>query len=256
MNIRTASACLLSLAVLTPAAADAATGVPNRESDPVVVTGETVPALLGANPGTVVAFNWTRDGGWQQVPVQVDERKVVNYNAVRQFHQAPLASRPFDHLAYADPGTFAGADEDPTLDADDEIAAMAMDAGDGAPPSAGLPAGVDSRLAVGAADRRLRRPGPDPLPLPLHHDQRTRSVSRARLRRLRLQPALRRLQDDLRLRAGSAETAPRRALPGARRTRASTPTTTSSTSAPAGSPTRSTSASAQASTSSTATSRR
>jgi len=112
---------LTAAATTLPAAASAASGVPGRGSDPVVLEGAEAPSLLGADPDRVVAFSY--DGGWEQVPVQVDERAVVDYGVVRQ------QGNGFDHDAYADPGTFAGADPDPTLDGGDEIAFMAKDAG-------------------------------------------------------------------------------------------------------------------------------
>jgi hypothetical protein len=150
VKLRLVSACLVAAALTATGTADAATGVPGRESDPIVVTGEGVPALIGAQPGSIVAFDW--DGGWHQVPVQVDERKIVDYPAVRAGNQS--AGRPFTHLAYADPGTFAGADPDPALDADDEIAAMAFDAGDGVPDGTDDPAGVaaGSRVELRVVD--------------------------------------------------------------------------------------------------------
>lgn len=143
-------AALLAATFLAPATADASTGVPGRDSEPLVVTGNDVPALLGAEPAHVVAFHW--DDGWKQVPVQVDERKTVDYTAVRQGNQA--SGRPFSALAYADPGTFAGADPDPALDGDDEIAAMAMDAGDLVPDGTANPDGVDpgSRVELRIVD--------------------------------------------------------------------------------------------------------
>ena len=141
MDRRHVRAYLTALAVVAavPASASAATGVPGRDSDPIVIKGADVPVLLGSQPGRVVAFSY--DGGWHQVPVQVDERKLVDYAAVRQGHQT--SGRPFSNLAYADPGTFAGADPDPSLDADDEIAAMAMDAGDGVNSGGADPSGVE-----------------------------------------------------------------------------------------------------------------
>src|SRR4051812_2437075 len=52
-----------------------------RAADPVVMSGADVPATLGWNPGDVVAF---RDvgNGWEQVPVQVDERVSVDIGQV------------------------------------------------------------------------------------------------------------------------------------------------------------------------------
>jgi hypothetical protein len=107
-----------------------------RPADPVVVTGSQVPALVGATPGDVVAFRHTPESGWQQVPVQVDERAVVNFGTT--YHSSP---NNVNVLTYTDPGTWAGADPNPALDADDEIAFMARDAG-GRPPAFGEPAGV------------------------------------------------------------------------------------------------------------------
>ncbi len=119
--------------------------MPGREADPIVLTGSDTPALLGAPPNSVVAFSF--DNGWNQIPVQVDERAVVDYGLVRQIGSG------FQHEAYADPGTFAGADPDPTVDDGDEIAFMARDAGAPADTVAS-PAGVDSatRTAVSVAD--------------------------------------------------------------------------------------------------------
>ncbi|KAA0268911.1 MAG: hypothetical protein EDQ89_11085, partial [Acidobacteria bacterium] len=56
----------LTAAAAPAPAASAATGVPGRGSDPVVLVGADAPSLLGAAPGRVVAFSY--DGGWEQVP--------------------------------------------------------------------------------------------------------------------------------------------------------------------------------------------
>jgi hypothetical protein len=129
------------LAAASPATADL--GVPGRGSDPVVLAGADVPLLLGSDPEDVVAFGY--DGGWKQAPVQVDERAVVDYGLVRQIGNG------FDHEAYTDPGTFAGSDPDPALDAGDEIAFMAKDAGapaGGAADPAGVEPGTRVRVAI------------------------------------------------------------------------------------------------------------
>lgn len=119
--------------VLGAGTATASAGLPGRAGDPIVLDGSDTPLLLGSTPGRVVAFSY--DGGWEQVPVQVDERAVVDYGVVRQVGDG------FDHEAYTDPGTFAGPDPDPALDSGDEIAFMAKDAGDPAA-DAGSPAHV------------------------------------------------------------------------------------------------------------------
>ena len=44
-----------------------------RPSDPVVLTGNALPKLLGAAPAHIVGFSL--DGKqWHQIPVEVDER--------------------------------------------------------------------------------------------------------------------------------------------------------------------------------------
>ena len=125
--------------------------MPGREADPIVLRGAETPKLTGAAPGAIVAFSY--DGGWIQVPVQVDERAVVDYGVVRQIGNG------FDHEAYTDPGTFAGADPDPTVDAGDEIAFMAKDAGgsatgirspDGVVPSSRTAVAIDDPLDPGS----------------------------------------------------------------------------------------------------------
>ena len=66
---------LLLAALALPLPAAHATPL-NRPDDPVVVTGAGTPGLVGTAPGDVVAFAWS--GSWQQIPVQVDERKLFD----------------------------------------------------------------------------------------------------------------------------------------------------------------------------------
>jgi Beta-propeller repeat len=109
--------------------------------------------LLGIAPGDLVAFRW--DGAWKQVPVQVDEREVMDlnrpYTTARPTCSDPCYSNPPDggaiHPEFTDPGTFVGPDSDPTLDANDEVALMASDAG-GPRTTSYAPAGVDPASAV------------------------------------------------------------------------------------------------------------
>jgi hypothetical protein len=79
-----------------------------------------LPSLLGAQPRRVVAFRWV--GSWKQVPVQVDERAQVDLGAA--YDQPPAGVTA---LSYTDAGTFVGPDPNPSLDADDQVAAMARD---------------------------------------------------------------------------------------------------------------------------------
>jgi hypothetical protein len=129
----------------------------DRPTDPVVMTGADLPRLLGISPDALAAYRFQpakhgkkakqraavakgrdriRSGRWIRVPVQVDERAVVD------FGMTPTGSPPSgDHtvygtppvgstaLQYTDPGTFVGPDPNPTLDGNDEVAFMASDAG-------------------------------------------------------------------------------------------------------------------------------
>jgi hypothetical protein len=108
----------------------------NRPADPVVLTGAQLPALSSVAAGDVVAFRWIN--GWDQVPIQVDERKDVNFTNV--YNGAINAN--FVTTVYADPGTFTGADANGNVDADDEVVFMAKDVGPEAPSDATGPAGV------------------------------------------------------------------------------------------------------------------
>jgi hypothetical protein len=108
----------------------------NRPADPVVLKGAQLPALSSVAAGDVVAFRWVN--GWDQVPIQVDERKDVNFTSV--YNGAVSAN--FVTTVYADPGTFTGADGNANVDADDEVVFMAKDVGLEAPGDTTNPAGV------------------------------------------------------------------------------------------------------------------
>ncbi len=97
----------------------------DRTGEPVVLLGKQLPAFRAAGAGNIVAFRF--DGKWLQIPVQVDERAVVDYHDVyaRRFFPGPC----FKNLVYTDPGTFTGADPKQGLDDDDEVVFMADDAG-------------------------------------------------------------------------------------------------------------------------------
>jgi hypothetical protein len=112
----------------------------NRSGDPVVFTGADIPSLVGIAPTDLVAFSY--DGRWQQIPVQVDERAVIDFVAVMNQGTGGLT-----RLDYTDPDTFTGPDPDPLLDADDEIVFMAGDAGQ-KPAQFSEPAGVVAQTGV------------------------------------------------------------------------------------------------------------
>jgi hypothetical protein len=113
-----------------------------RVSEPIVLRAETVPLTVpDIDPGELVAFKY--DGGWVQIPVQVDERHVVAFEQVYNYtlDAAPLTED------YSDAGTFMGADPDPFIDANDEIVFMAKDAGS-QPPAFTEPATVVAGTGV------------------------------------------------------------------------------------------------------------
>lgn len=136
-----AAALLLMVAALsTPSAS-----VPlDRPWDPIVLTGADLSSLVGTDPARVVAFRYA--AGWVQVPVQVDERAVVDFGTI--YHIAPSG---FTVLTYTDAGTFTGPDPDPALDADDEVVFMAAHVGSdagGATEPPGTIAGSGLRLTL------------------------------------------------------------------------------------------------------------
>lgn len=136
----------LILAALAGAAlpGPASAAAPSRPDDPVVLTGADLPTLTGAAPGRVVAFRWKR--GWRQVPVQVDERALIDLG--HAYDSGPVG---VTQLTYTDPGTFVGPDPVAGLDGNDEVAMMGGDAGSKAAspkePAGVLPgSGVEVRL--------------------------------------------------------------------------------------------------------------
>jgi hypothetical protein len=118
-----------------------ATAALNRPDDPIVMTGAAIPLLQGIAPSELVAFRWS--SGWDQVPVQVDERRLIDINEAYDsnisdgtpgytcassscFAQPPNGVQ---YVNYTDPDTWVGPDSNLNLDADDEVALMARDTG-------------------------------------------------------------------------------------------------------------------------------
>ena len=112
----------------------------DRYDDPVVVVGNQIPDYIGYANANV--FVWAWNGGWQQVPFQIDEAN---------------GTWPFDNVHKR-----FGSDNNPgIIDADDEICFMASDTGDQV--SAGLWApGADTgipRIEITAHDPNTGRMG-------------------------------------------------------------------------------------------------
>ncbi|MCA9718880.1 MAG: hypothetical protein H6713_05205 [Myxococcales bacterium] len=117
-----------------------ATASLTRPADPIVLRGADLSDAdwggLAPQPGDIVAFRY--EGGWQQIPVQIDERDTVSFSDVYN------VQNNFDWARedYTDAGTFTGPDADPTFDDNDELVLMARDAGDEACAAAPAPDGV------------------------------------------------------------------------------------------------------------------
>src|SRR3990172_6572860 len=109
--------------ILAAPAPPALANVLGRDRDPVVLTGAALADLAGTDPGRIVAFR--HDGSWVQIPVQVDERAVVDFGTIYGVAPVGLTVR-----TYTDSGTFTGPDPDPGFDADDELCFMGREAGD------------------------------------------------------------------------------------------------------------------------------
>jgi hypothetical protein len=106
----------------------------SRKSEPIVLTGGELPRLIGARPERLLAFalhkSESRDlNSWHPVPIQIDERKLVDFGKVPQANVDPgvegtvYGTPPVGvtALQYADPNTFVGPDDDPTFDSNDEL---------------------------------------------------------------------------------------------------------------------------------------
>jgi hypothetical protein len=110
-----------------------------RPAEPVVLTGDDLPRVPGVAPDEIAAFRFNRfENAWQQIPVQVDERHVVDLKAVHN----NTSPHSLQSLEYSDPGTLTGADPNPDIDLNDEIVFMARDGFGRAPAGTPDPAGV------------------------------------------------------------------------------------------------------------------
>jgi hypothetical protein len=121
----------------------------DRNLDPVVITGDVVGDFNSVSAADIVGFRF--NNGWEQIPIQIDERKYVDFVTVyndTNFPGVPELPLGNGTIAYADPCTYVGADEDPNYDSDDELVFMAKDAGEGALGCACFPAGVLSDPSI------------------------------------------------------------------------------------------------------------
>ncbi len=123
-------------------------GLLGWDADPVVIPGAQLRSLKSVAIDRIVGFRLLN--GWEQIPIQIDERKYADYAGL--YGKTPCG---YGLRVYADPDTYAGPDMNPGFDADDELAFMAKDAGILAPSAAGAPVGV---LANSRVEIQLRDP--------------------------------------------------------------------------------------------------
>lgn len=99
-----------------------------RNEEPAILVGEDLGSLEGVPVDQIAGFRWT-NSGWQQIPIQIDERHWKTAFELYGKENVDVAFEILDILAYADEKTFSGLDEDPNLDADDELVFMPYMAG-------------------------------------------------------------------------------------------------------------------------------
>ena len=136
---------VLMAGLTVPVSASPAAATADSAQIPTVILGTELTPLAGVSGDRLAGFRWSADG-WQQVTVQLDERKVVDPGLIRG---GPVAG--FTTTQYADAGTLTGADPDVGLDGNDELVFMTSDAGPQAPNQSNQPAGttgLGARVAV------------------------------------------------------------------------------------------------------------
>ncbi|MEP6625248.1 MAG: hypothetical protein ABJC79_12445 [Acidimicrobiia bacterium] len=147
--IALSSAAALAVGLLSTGSPAAATTALGRPADPVVLTGADLPKLVNGPRGNIVGFRWSGTA-WVQLPIQIDERALVNFGKVYNNPSASFYdSSPalVTDLVYTGANTFTGNDPDPKFDSNDELAFMARDAGVLAP-SGTNPAGTTASTGV------------------------------------------------------------------------------------------------------------
>ncbi len=120
-----------------------------RPADPVVLTGADLPTFVNGPRATILGFRWT-GSAWAQVPIQIDERAVVNFGKIYNNPSAVFyGSVPANtsQLVYTGGNTWTGNDPNAKFDADDELVFMGRDTGVQAP-NGSVPAGAVAGTGV------------------------------------------------------------------------------------------------------------
>ncbi|MEM1324887.1 MAG: T9SS type A sorting domain-containing protein [Bacteroidota bacterium] len=107
----------------------------NRDCDPVVLLGNELSCMVGQAPTDIVGFKY-ENGNWIQVPVQIDERRLMNTESPFTLAGCNPNIQPghtWQVHFYTDPNTDVGADTNANFDNDDEFVFMQKDIGTQAP---------------------------------------------------------------------------------------------------------------------------
>jgi len=135
-RIRFSIVVLFAISILNftlPLSVEAALPSVERPHDPVVLTGSDLSPFIDVDPDSIVGFRY--NNGWQQVPVQVDERDVRDiaspYGAGAGVYRWTYSTSPTNPTAtfYTDLDTEVGVDTDATFDSNDELVFMVKDLG-------------------------------------------------------------------------------------------------------------------------------
>jgi hypothetical protein len=117
-----------------------------RSNDPVILSGADLSNFGALNPSAIVGFKFI-NGAWTQIPIQVDERALLDivtpYGPLAATSAFPPSPTNPKIYFYTDATTYTGADPITTFDADDELVFMAKDAG-GLFAGANYPSGIVS----------------------------------------------------------------------------------------------------------------
>lgn len=116
------AAILIAISTLTFVGGHAQNAL-GRDSEPIVLKGSDLPALIGLPVWRIKAY-YSDGNELFQIPIQIDEMAEIDFGTI--YDTDPIG---FTIVTYADTATFAGSDPDTTFDADDELVFMAKDAG-------------------------------------------------------------------------------------------------------------------------------
>jgi len=115
--------CWVYLGLTTTGAND-----PFRLYDPVVLNGNDLYELIGADPPSIVGFRYDGNEEWTQIPIQIDEMHMQDWEIIKP-GDCRIIGRQKQELVYSDPNTYSGPDEQTAFDFDDELVVMAKDLG-------------------------------------------------------------------------------------------------------------------------------